>query len=255
MMRQRPCKLSRNRIWFYRLFLTSLLLAAVVSMGLSTMVSAWQTIGTPDNCSIQLQLRYTDSKTNKKVKLTGGEVTVYKVSDAIEDDGNQFFDPKTTGQFQALANRTTVDGKKIAAIRTIDSTELTKQNAALAKILAADLSGIKGASARISKGSVTVGGLTPGLYLMVMSKTSPENAKFAPFLFSLPDPQGKYEITASPKPSVVKKKGKDKPSDTTVSYGDILPQTGQLWWPVPVLLTAGLLLILFGCICRRKAGE
>ncbi len=220
MMRQRPCKLSRNRIWFYRLFLTSLLLAAVVSMGLSTMVCAWQTIRTPDNCSIHLQLAYTDSKTNKKVKLTGGEVTVYKVSDAIEDDGNQFL-----------------------------------QNAALAKILAADLSGIKGTSARISKGSVTVGGLTPGLYLMVMSKTSPENAKFAPFLFSLPDPQGKYEITASPKPSVVKKKGKDKPSDTTVSSGDILPQTGQLWWPVPVLLTAGLLLILFGCICRRKAGE
>lgn len=255
MMRQRPSELNRNRIWFYRLFLTSLLLAAVVSMGFSTMVCAWQTIGTPDNCSIHLQLGYTDSKTNKKVKLTGGEVTVYKVSDAIEDDGNQFFDPKTTGQFQTLANKTTADGKKIAAIRTIDSTELTKQNAALAKILAADLSGKKGTSAKISKGSVTVGGLTPGLYLMVMSKTSPENAKFAPFLFSLPDPQGNYEITASPKPSVVKKTGTDKPSGATGSSGGKLPQTGQLWWPVPVLLTAGLLLILLGCICRRKAGE
>lgn len=30
-----------------------------------------------------------------------------------------------------------------------------------------------------------------------------------------------------------------------------LPQTGQLWWPVPVLLAVGLLLVLIGLICRR----
>ena len=255
MMRQRPYELNKNRTGFCRLFLTGLLLAAVVSMGLSTMVYAWQTIGTPNNCSINLQLGYTDSKTNKKVQLTGGEVTVYKVSDAIEDNGDKLFDPKITGQFQALANKTTEDGQKIAAIRTIDSTELTKQNAALAKILAANLSGITGTTARISKGSVTVGYLTPGLYLMVMSKTSPEKAEFAPFLFSLPDPQGNYQIVASPKPSVEKKKEPNKTTKSSTPSGDKLPQTGQLWWPVPVLLMAGLLLIIFGWVCRRKAGE
>lgn len=31
-----------------------------------------------------------------------------------------------------------------------------------------------------------------------------------------------------------------------------LPQTGQLWWPIPVLLIAGILLIGGGCISRRK---
>ena len=30
-----------------------------------------------------------------------------------------------------------------------------------------------------------------------------------------------------------------------------LPQTGQLWWPVPILLAAGLILIIFGLIRRR----
>ena len=30
-----------------------------------------------------------------------------------------------------------------------------------------------------------------------------------------------------------------------------LPQTGQLWWPVPVLICTGLTLILLGLICRR----
>lgn len=31
-----------------------------------------------------------------------------------------------------------------------------------------------------------------------------------------------------------------------------LPQTGQLWWPVPVLLTAGLALMLVGLLRRRR---
>ncbi len=38
----------------------------------------------------------------------------------------------------------------------------------------------------------------------------------------------------------------DKPDDTK------LPQTGALWWPVPVLLAAGLALVLIGCVRRRS---
>lgn len=33
-----------------------------------------------------------------------------------------------------------------------------------------------------------------------------------------------------------------------------LPQTGQLWWPVPVLIAAGLLFIVLGLILRRRKG-
>lgn len=36
------------------------------------------------------------------------------------------------------------------------------------------------------------------------------------------------------------------PSDTK------LPQTGVLWWPVPVLLAAGLVLLIVGCVRRRE---
>ncbi len=36
-----------------------------------------------------------------------------------------------------------------------------------------------------------------------------------------------------------------KPNDST------LPQTGQLWWPVPMLSAAGLLLIVIGLLCLR----
>jgi len=249
MMRKRPNKLRNFKTGLYRHFLTSLVMAAVMCMGLCSAVSAEKAIGTPNNCSINLQLGYTDSKTNKRVQLTGGEVTVYKVSDALEDDGNKYFNPKTSGQFQSLANKTTEDGQKIAAIRTISSEELTKQNAALAKILAANRSGIKGTTAKISNGAVTVSNLTPGLYLMVMTKKSPENAEFAPFLFSLPDPQGNYQVKASPKPSV-KVTETEKPKEKLPKK---LPQTGQLWWPVPILLLAGLFLVFAGVAFRRKA--
>ena len=34
-----------------------------------------------------------------------------------------------------------------------------------------------------------------------------------------------------------------------------LPQTGMLWWPVPVLACGGLLLIVIGCFMRRRRGE
>ena len=49
-------------------------------------------------------------------------------------------------------------------------------------------------------------------------------------------------VTPSPAPSVPV--GPSNPS---------LPQTGQVWWPVPVLLMCGLLFIIIGLICRRRS--
>lgn len=34
-----------------------------------------------------------------------------------------------------------------------------------------------------------------------------------------------------------------------------LPQTGQLWWPVPVLVCLGLVCMMIGAVCRRNAYE
>ena len=39
------------------------------------------------------------------------------------------------------------------------------------------------------------------------------------------------------------------------SGGGRLPQTGQLWWPVPVLVLGGILLILAGVVLRRKTSK
>lgn len=41
--------------------------------------------------------------------------------------------------------------------------------------------------------------------------------------------------------------------ETPLANKPPLPKTGQLWWPVPVLICAGLLLIIFGLLRRRGA--
>lgn len=44
----------------------------------------------------------------------------------------------------------------------------------------------------------------------------------------------------------------NKPADVPVSGNEKLPQTGQLWWPVPVLAGIGVLLIIIGMSYRRE---
>lgn len=56
---------------------------------------------------------------------------------------------------------------------------------------------------------------------------------------------------------VVKKNGKIITVTNTCNRpdhpkGGRLPQTGQLWWPVPVLLLAGLVLVIVGLVRRRE---
>lgn len=45
------------------------------------------------------------------------------------------------------------------------------------------------------------------------------------------------------------------PDTPNTPDGPRLPQTGMLWWPVPVLLAAGLLLLVLGRLRRRGAGD
>lgn len=66
------------------------------------------------------------------------------------------------------------------------------------------------------------------------------------YTVSITQESGTFVVTNTPKqPSVTPPT--DQPKEPT------LPQTGELWWPVPVLAAAGLLLIAAGAGKKRKA--
>lgn len=75
-------------------------------------------------------------------------------------------------------------------------------------------------------------------------------------------PQGSFDIPDEGVPTgdVPESDIPDIPNDLVEIPGDpvpltFLPQTGMLWWPVPLLATAGMLCYLFGWLKNRRLGE
>lgn len=95
-----------------------------------------------------------------------------------------------------------------------------------------------------AKGNLTFTDLPPGVYLLVRVYVAPENEKFLcdPSFQWLPQTvNGElvYQLEVAPKYVV----------DTTEDVPD-LPKTGQLKWPVPVMLVSGTALLLAGMELR-----
>ena len=66
-----------------------------------------------------------------------------------------------------------------------------------------------------------------------------------------------YAVASDPKTELEREV---KPTTPTTPHsssdsGGKLVQTGQLWWPVPVLICAGLFSMVMGLIRRRKAED
>lgn len=69
------------------------------------------------------------------------------------------------------------------------------------------------------------------------------------------EPAASDEPVASGEPAAsVNSYAPDEYDAQGTSPGAKLPQTGQLWRPVPVLAAAGLLALIIGLICRREGG-
>ena len=78
-----------------------------------------------------------------------------------------------------------------------------------------------------------------------------------PALVSVPslnekDDSWQYDVIVYVKPGV---KPTPAPTPTTTPAPRPLPQTGQLWWPVPVLVCGGLFLVLIGVVKRRSSKD
>ncbi len=137
-----------------------------------------------------------------------------------------------------------------------------------------NLTGIEKASDE--DGNVCYPDLPQGVYLVVQTDEVQHFSVFEPFLVYLPcieENHWKYDVTAEPKiayqvrsgardpnepdptPSTVPEEPVNPPKEDTTPK---LPQTGQLNWPIPVLLVTGTFLVSAGIIVRlagRKEDE
>lgn len=192
-------------------------------------------------CSITVTMTY------RGKALPGGTLVLYQVGDVAEDDGNYSFVPVET-----------IRGD-IPEFGDIKSPDLAGK---LCK-LESKLTPVTGLPKKVGEdGNATFSDLTFGLYLVVQKTAASGYEKTAPFLVSVPylyADKYQYDVTSQPKTDLVRevptKPTSPTTKPTTSGGGKKLPQTGQLWWPVPVLACAGLGCIAVGLFRRWEARD
>ena len=199
----------------------ALLLLLIMYM-LSLPVAARELPDLNQEGNIRIQMRYAGEP------VSGGELTIYRVGDIKEDDGN--FNFVLADQFSPSK----VSLEKVYSPATADK---------LADYAAQQ--DIAGSTKKISKeGMIDFQNLQPGLYLLVQHRAAQGYYCVNSFLVSIPLAEGdgySYDVDASPKVSPVAK---------PQSGNSEQPKTGQSVWPVWAFsLSAAALAIL---LLRRK---
>ncbi|MFC3927875.1 hypothetical protein ACVR05_08515 [Streptococcus caprae] len=172
--------------------------------------------------------------TYDKKAVVGGNMTVYQV--AILSDNLTF---QLLSPFDATSLSLTTEN-------------MAEHNRDYAQTLAKYTSGTTAVTTveSISAEGMTVSNLQPGLYLFVQTVAADGYETLQPFLVSIPQ-NGSYTIEATEKMSPVTVKPKTVVPDKNQKRDKTLPFTGQLWWPVPLLIGAGILCLGLSFIARR----
>jgi len=204
----------------------SAILLAVLLCGAPMTARAHEVPDTTKEGSITVTMRYAGNP------VAGGSLTLYRVGEVQENNGDYRF--VLTGDF--------VDSR--VQLTDITSPALASQLAqfAASKNLVGQTENID------DKGTVTFTKLELGLYLLVENTAATGYNKAAPFLVSVPmNDKGVYvyDVNATPKVDLEK-----KPETPETPNAPKLPQTGQLNWPVPVMVVAGLCLFSAGWVLR-----
>ena len=203
--------------------------------------------------------------------ISGGTLTLYKVGNVTEDDGNYSFEImeeyKASGvTFESLGTEQAVH----------DLAEYAKKYATSKKTEKVD-----------GNGKAIFSDLEIGLYLIAQDEPAEGYLAVNPFLVTVPMVEGEsyiYDVDASPKvlppekapetttqeeieettenvEESTKVEETTKPEETTEKTEETtkpsLPVTGQLNWPIPVLVVLGLALIFVGCTLKfgKKKGN
>ena len=228
--------------------ISALLTALLLSMLLCIPASAH---AVPDDtksgsCSITVTMRRNDTL------VPGGSLTLYRVGEVREHDGDYTFQP--TSDFAAC-------GESFEDLRSPDQIASRLAEYALKN-------NANGTTKRIDSrtATVTFDNLEFGLYLLVQYQAASGYYNVSPFLVSVPYLENDsylYKVDASPKVTPVPKPGDSKPptnpsqptdpttpTNPTTPGKPTLPYTGQLNWPIPVLVVLGLVLFSAGWMLR-----
>lgn len=173
--------------------------------------------------------------------LDSGKLSMYRVGDIVEDDGNYSFE-----LIDELKNSN-------LSLDNVNDRALAEDLAVLAED--EDLLEL---TAPIRDGRAEFADLEPGLYVVVQAESDASKgfAPISPFLISTPNYEnGHYEphVVADPKvPLETEPSEPTEPTEPepTKPKDPNLPQTGQLNWPVPVLVVSGLTLFIMGWFLR-----
>jgi len=188
-----------------------------------------------EDCTITLTLRYDGNNVH------GGTLTAVKVGYVDENDGNYFF--SRVGDNLPVEDIESAD----AASELLDYYKKTKDRYEFDRTTV----DVKNGKAKFSE-------LSTGLYLILQEKAAPGYSKLNPFLISVPrleEGAYQYHVTASVKTELEREPDPTEPT-TTEPKDPQLPQTGQLNWPIPVLVVGGLALFAVGWVlCFGKKRE
>lgn len=217
----------------------SLLTAVLIVLSLCAVVYAQDVLDMSQdgNGSIYIHMGYAEGTEDC------GSLTIYRVGEIQEYDGNYTFEP--AGLF-------TLEWEAYEDVHSADLAQALADFAAEHSV-----EGIRGVIA--ADGTVTFSDLELGLYLVVQDTAAAGYEKISPFLIGIPNMEDGvyiYQVDASPKvqlettPPETTEPTEPGPTEPT------LPQTGQLNWPVPVMAAAGLGLFITGWgLCFRKQKE
>lgn len=182
--------------------------------------------------------------------VSGGTLTLYQAGVVDEDDGNYSFVPE-----ERFRNW----GDSFWDREFFEKEDTARMAKSLEEYVRER--GITGTVREIgADGTVSFTNLELGLYLLVQDVAAEGCIKMEPFLVSVPMEENGgyiYDVDASPKVELAKLPVEpSKPEQPEMPGGSKLPQTGQLNWPIPLLVVSGLCLLSAGWLLlfgKRKS--
>lgn len=216
-----------------RIFVLLLTLSVLLSIPLTA--HAHDVPQERNDCSIEVIVRYDGEN------VDGGTLTAIKVGYVDEEDGNYFFSQEMTNI--RLEDITSPDAPKTQK----DFYDNNKKNFDFYT-----------QTQSVKDGKATFSGLSTGLYLIVQNEAADGFSKLGAFLVSVPymeNGEYQYHVTASMKSELEREPEPTDPPPTKPNDPK-LPQTGQLNWPIPLMVVAGLAFFVVGWVlCFGKKRE